>query len=431
MWPRPGAKWWARPVPPAPPPPPAGVLFADTDITDQAVLLATLLLLALAHEIIHRARFPRGRMSWQRAKALVQWRMLRVGERRLASEPVAFNPHIAWSEPSPAYAGWTFFAAVLVALISFIFQGPFVSVRLVYTFTVSFKAQDAGRIPRTMWHVAAAIRSQSTSFPCPPPSPATQSIALLGHRLNYYARHNILLYCVDLCYWVHACGLQALWRSDAAQPGDPTAPNEWALASMLSAVGPVGGAVFMLQSPLLLHHPEVCGHACSTFPCRRAHGTRRTPGASTIGGVASFPEVVAIRNQRFDTATPRMPTTPTESRRRNGLPPLALRQDVSHPSIRFPAPNLVPTVTCPATTSPTPPLPSGIGVCFLFPARGACVGCLRRALARDARRGAAPPSDCCQHPPWLQPHLRAMGSRLPALSHRQAVHPTSRAGDAL
>lgn len=129
-----------------------------------------------------------------------------------------------------------------------------------------------------MWHVAAAIRSQSTSFPCPPPSPATQSIALLGHRLNYYARHNILLYCVDLCYWVHACGLQALWRSDAAQPGDPTAPNEWALASMLSAVGPVGGAVFMLQSPLLLHHPEVCGHAYSTFPCRRAHGTRRTPG---------------------------------------------------------------------------------------------------------------------------------------------------------
>jgi hypothetical protein len=129
-----------RPVPAPPPPPPAGVLFADTEITDQAVLLAALLLLALAHEIIHRARFP-GKMSWQRAKALVQWKMLRVGHRRLANEPAAFNPHVSWSEPSPAYASWTFFAAVLVALVSFIFQGPFVSVRLVYTFTVSSKAQ--------------------------------------------------------------------------------------------------------------------------------------------------------------------------------------------------------------------------------------------------------------------------------------------------
>ena len=33
-------------------------------------------------------------------------------------------------------------------------------------------------------------------------------------------------------------------------------PSEWAIAALASAVGPVGGAVFMLQSPLLLHHPE-------------------------------------------------------------------------------------------------------------------------------------------------------------------------------
>jgi hypothetical protein len=98
---------------------------------------------------------------------------------------------------------------------------------------------------------------------CPLPSLTTQAVVLLAHRLDYYSRHGLLLYCADLCYWVHGCGLYALWFSDAAQPDDPTAPNEYALASMLSAVGPVGGAVFMLQSPLLLHHPEVCSGACS------------------------------------------------------------------------------------------------------------------------------------------------------------------------
>lgn len=93
------------------------------------------------------------------------------------------------------------------------------------------------------------------------PFPRPKALGLLAHRLHYYAQHNLLLYCVDLCYYVHACGLHALWwgeiSSPSADPSLPPVPNEWALANLASAVGPVGGAVFMLQSPLLLHHPEV------------------------------------------------------------------------------------------------------------------------------------------------------------------------------
>ena len=67
-------------------------------------------------------------------------RMMRTRE---DAQPVAFNPHIAWSEPSSAYAGWTFFAALLVALLALIFTSPFESVRLVYTLTVSARVGQA------------------------------------------------------------------------------------------------------------------------------------------------------------------------------------------------------------------------------------------------------------------------------------------------
>lgn len=86
-------------------------------------------------------------------------------------------------------------------------------------------------------------------------------LVLMCFRLRYYARRRKLLYTLDLCYWVHMCGFYELWfgalaGSAGAERGAGGAPGEWAVACLASAVGPVGGAVFMLQSPMLLHHPE-------------------------------------------------------------------------------------------------------------------------------------------------------------------------------
>mmetsp|Transcript_20109 Transcript_20109/g.39064 ORF Transcript_20109/g.39064 Transcript_20109/m.39064 type:complete len:301 (-) Transcript_20109:516-1418(-) len=79
------------------------------------------------------------------------------------------------------------------------------------------------------------------------------ALSLLGYRLVYYAHRKMLLYVLDLCYWVHACGLFALWFTPVEEAN---LPKGWMVAVYASAVGPVGGASFMLQQPLLIHHPE-------------------------------------------------------------------------------------------------------------------------------------------------------------------------------
>ena len=91
-------------------------------------------LLLFAHATIDRARFPRGRPSWLRARALVEWKMLR----RTKAEPIAYEPHISWSEGSSGVLyGWTFFAALLVGKLVLIFNAPFETVRTAYTLSVS------------------------------------------------------------------------------------------------------------------------------------------------------------------------------------------------------------------------------------------------------------------------------------------------------
>lgn len=79
------------------------------------------------------------------------------------------------------------------------------------------------------------------------------SVQLLMYRLIYYADHQWLLYFLDFCYWVHYWCLWALWGEGLGTAGHP---NNFAIAMFASSVGPVGGAAFMLQTPLTLHHPE-------------------------------------------------------------------------------------------------------------------------------------------------------------------------------
>ena len=190
--------------PPSPPPAhPSGTLHLHFVSTDRAVILGSLALLVLAYEVLHRARHPPSRPSLlRRVSSLLR----REGA---GAVPAAYDPHPMWSAPSKLRYGWTFFAALLVGLVAVIFVGSFATARVVYT---------------------------------------ACSLSLLAYRVSYYAERGLLLYCVDLCYWVHLVGLAALWLAEL--------PGEWALAALASAVGPVGGAVFMLQSPLLLHHPE-------------------------------------------------------------------------------------------------------------------------------------------------------------------------------
>jgi len=45
-------------------------------------------------------------------------------------------------------------------------------------------------------------------------APLPQSIGLLSYRVHYYYSRDKLLYTLDLCYWVHICGLFTLWLND-------------------------------------------------------------------------------------------------------------------------------------------------------------------------------------------------------------------------
>jgi hypothetical protein len=142
---------------------------------------------------------------------------------------------------------------------------------------------------------------------------------------------------------------------------------------MLSAVGPVGGAVFMLQSPLLLHHPEVCDkktlalhamHPCAAYdsrlPCRGQHAPARY---CAIGGdkLSGHPCVVSLQTlpqSAVWSACPswghtRPPGRPRKAsnashagRRPLALRPTAsvLRQDVSYLSSCFSTSGSVPTL---------------------------------------------------------------------------------------
>mmetsp|Transcript_15487 Transcript_15487/g.48055 ORF Transcript_15487/g.48055 Transcript_15487/m.48055 type:complete len:409 (+) Transcript_15487:184-1410(+) len=217
---------------------PAGALHLHTVDTDHAIVVGSILLLAVAHFVIGRARNPPPgvaraikRLS-RRLSSLVGAAEEGKPARRVSIVP--WDPHPKWSAAPAAstrsgvYPGWRFFALLLVGLVVVIFEGSFETVRLFYT---------------------------------------TCSLSLMAYRLKYYADRGLLLYALDFCYWVHFVGLAALWFADL--------PSDWATAALVSAVGPVGGAVFMLQSPLLLHHPEAFeGFFLHVVPCWVAYVVR-------------------------------------------------------------------------------------------------------------------------------------------------------------
>jgi hypothetical protein len=74
-------------------------------------------------------------------------------------------------------------------------------------------------------------------------------VAGIAFRFWYYMQRRLLLYFLDLCYYVWWCSLYTLWLS-------PSEPSWWHVAVYLSTTGPVGGANLMLQQALLVHHPE-------------------------------------------------------------------------------------------------------------------------------------------------------------------------------
>ena len=66
------------------------------------------------------------------------------------------------------------------------------------------------------------------------------------YRFFYYMQRRLLLYFLDLCYFVWWCSLFTLWLV----PGEPT---WWHVAVYMSIPGPVGGANLMLQQAILTY----------------------------------------------------------------------------------------------------------------------------------------------------------------------------------
>lgn len=76
-------------------------------------------------------------------------------------------------------------------------------------------------------------------------------VALLMYRVYYYARKEWILYFIDLCFVNSILLIVSLWCCSEGE-----CSQEWLLAVYLVAQGPVAGAIFPLQTPLTLHHPE-------------------------------------------------------------------------------------------------------------------------------------------------------------------------------
>ena len=164
--------------------------------TDHAIVVGSILLLAVAHFVIGRARNPPlgvaraiKRLS-RRLSSLVGAAEEGKPARRVSIVP--WDPHPKWSAAPAAstrsgvYPGWRFFALLLVGLVVVIFEGSFETVRLFYT-TCSlslmayrlkyFRCVD---VPRR--RVAATPWLRRGYF------------AETSARLRYYADRGLLLY---------------------------------------------------------------------------------------------------------------------------------------------------------------------------------------------------------------------------------------------
>ncbi|CAK0819491.1 unnamed protein product [Prorocentrum cordatum] len=77
------------------------------------------------------------------------------------------------------------------------------------------------------------------------------AVCLLLYRVRYYARKEWILYFIDLCFVNSILLVWSLWSCT-----ENRCSPEWRWAVFIVATGPVAGAVFPLQTPLTLHHPE-------------------------------------------------------------------------------------------------------------------------------------------------------------------------------
>ncbi len=75
------------------------------------------------------------------------------------------------------------------------------------------------------------------------------ALALLSYRAFYYSQRGALLYLIDFCFWSHVCGLAVLWAYGSLS-------RDFCVGVFAALNGPVGGATFLLRTPLLVHHPE-------------------------------------------------------------------------------------------------------------------------------------------------------------------------------
>eukprot|EP00746_Dinoflagellata_sp_MGD_P026766 gnl/MRDRNA2_/MRDRNA2_16310_c0_seq1.p1 gnl/MRDRNA2_/MRDRNA2_16310_c0~~gnl/MRDRNA2_/MRDRNA2_16310_c0_seq1.p1 ORF type:complete len:330 (+),score=26.92 gnl/MRDRNA2_/MRDRNA2_16310_c0_seq1:70-1059(+) len=128
-----------------------------------------------------------------------------------AQSVYALTPHTKWLAPTWAFP---FFALVLLSTIVglFFIDLSFETTRLGYTII---------------------------------------AVSLLIYRFVYYTYKQWLLYFIDLCYASTYALLASLWLCPSLG-----CSNEWQMAIFTVAQGAVAGAVFPLQTPLALHHPE-------------------------------------------------------------------------------------------------------------------------------------------------------------------------------
>ena len=116
------------------------------------------------------------------------------------------------------------------------------------------------------------------------------SVILLSYRFYYYLLRHWLLYFFDLCFYVHFAILGTLWLGALGKEGEP---SEWNIAVFSSVTGPVGGAAFMLQTALTLHHPEAFeSWFLHVVPMWVVYAIRWRWGIFTVTQVVPISEVV-------------------------------------------------------------------------------------------------------------------------------------------
>mmetsp|Transcript_24124 Transcript_24124/g.55711 ORF Transcript_24124/g.55711 Transcript_24124/m.55711 type:complete len:371 (+) Transcript_24124:97-1209(+) len=74
---------------------------------------------------------------------------------------------------------------------------------------------------------------------------------LLLYRLGYYRRKGWLLFFIDLCFVASEALVLAMWLIDSEW-----CSTDFLISVYLTATGPVAGASFLLNIPLVLHHAE-------------------------------------------------------------------------------------------------------------------------------------------------------------------------------